>query len=596
MGAAGGSVRSGRVLAETKEATHDANEERATGHARGNRPARPQRHVGVPDLRPAGHRQDHQPHPPDSSAPSTGTVADSMLVTSFSRAAAAELAGRDLPIAPDRVGTLHSHCWHALGGPEIAESKRGRMEPDNPRLAITPAKKQGKLDGEECRAKTTPNWRRTATSSFEQLSRFRGLMLPQNGWPVTLREFEAAVDGVQAGKRPARLHRPDRDVPTATCAAAPKNPSVIFADEAQDLNRMQLSLIRKWGERANYFIVAGDDDQTIYSFTGATPEAILDPDIPDDHKIILKQSYRVPRAVHRLADDLIRQVTRRQEKEYLPRQRMARPPALARHVQVAGVLHPQERRGAPGAGQDRDVPGVLLVHAPAAGRGAPQARHPVPQPVPQDERLLEPAADRHEGVDRQPDPLPAGGASGVWRGPPPVDERRPGAWASGCRRRASCATASKRSSRRSTVPPRSSHGAPATIFEPAALESLMAAWDGDYRDLLDWWRTRVTADVSQPRPVPGGHCRHAGAARAPGNAASGRRHDPLGQGRPGRRGVSLSGSQPGWRRAVRPGRRGARLRDPSLLRGADAERAKRSTSASAKPAWRSRYEQSNVDS
>src|SRR4051812_2212536 len=47
---------------------------------------------------------------------------DSVLVTSFSRTAAAELAGRDLPIAPDRVGTLHSHCWHALGGPEVAES------------------------------------------------------------------------------------------------------------------------------------------------------------------------------------------------------------------------------------------------------------------------------------------------------------------------------------------------------------------------------------------------------------------------------------------------------------------------------------------
>ncbi|HLC43382.1 MAG TPA: UvrD-helicase domain-containing protein, partial [Methylomirabilota bacterium] len=48
--------------------------------------------------------------------------ADSVLVTSFSRAAAAELAGRDLPISPDRIGTLHSHCYHALGAPEIAET------------------------------------------------------------------------------------------------------------------------------------------------------------------------------------------------------------------------------------------------------------------------------------------------------------------------------------------------------------------------------------------------------------------------------------------------------------------------------------------
>lgn len=48
--------------------------------------------------------------------------ADSVLVTSFSRAAAAELAGRDLPVSPERLGTLHSHCYRALGAPQIAEA------------------------------------------------------------------------------------------------------------------------------------------------------------------------------------------------------------------------------------------------------------------------------------------------------------------------------------------------------------------------------------------------------------------------------------------------------------------------------------------
>ena len=74
---------------------------------------------------------------------------ESILVTSFSRAAAAELAGRDLPIASDRVGTLHSHCWHALGGPEIAEANVEEWNKENPHLAITPQRRHGKLDGEE---------------------------------------------------------------------------------------------------------------------------------------------------------------------------------------------------------------------------------------------------------------------------------------------------------------------------------------------------------------------------------------------------------------------------------------------------------------
>jgi len=80
-----------------------------------------------------------------------------------------------------------------------------------------------------------------------------------------------------------------------------------------------LRLIRKWGERASYSVLAFDDDQTMYSFIGAAPNAILDSGIPDDHKIILRQSYRVPRAVHKLAINLIRRVSMRHEKLYFPR-------------------------------------------------------------------------------------------------------------------------------------------------------------------------------------------------------------------------------------------------------------------------------------
>ena len=238
-------------------------------------------------------------------------------MTSFSRTAAAELAGRDLPISADRVGTLHSHCWRALGGPEIAESNVSEWNRDYPTLAITPAKKQGKLDGEESGDDDSES-EKNGDRALQQLSRFRGLMLSRETWPAMLIDFEKRW--TEYKRENGLLDFTDlietcyRDV-----YAAPKNPSVIFADEAQDLNRMQLSLVRKWGERANYFIISGDDDQTIFSFSGATPDAFIDPDIPEDHKIILKQSYRVPRTVHAAAETLIRQVTRRQAKEYLPR-------------------------------------------------------------------------------------------------------------------------------------------------------------------------------------------------------------------------------------------------------------------------------------
>jgi superfamily I DNA/RNA helicase len=242
---------------------------------------------------------------------------DSVLITSFSRAAAAELAGRDLPVEPDRVGTLHSHCYRALGGPEIAECNVDDWNKDNPHLFITPKKKQGKLDGETSDdddgevEKEGDKW-------LQELSRYRGQMLPPGAWPPALRQFAAKWQAYKDANGLLDfcdlIERCLLDV-----RLAPKMPSVIFADEAQDLNRMQLSLIRQWGEHTDYFIVAGDDDQTIYSFTGASPDAILGPEIPEDHKIILKQSYRVPRAVHAAANNLIHQVTRRQPKDYLPR-------------------------------------------------------------------------------------------------------------------------------------------------------------------------------------------------------------------------------------------------------------------------------------
>jgi superfamily I DNA/RNA helicase len=241
---------------------------------------------------------------------------DAVLVTSFSRAAAAELAGRDLPIAPDRVGTLHSHCWHALGGPEIAEANVEEWNHDHPHLAMSAQRKQGKLDGEEA-GEDDDGHAKPGDQMLEQLNRYRGLMIPRT--PL-LAQFE----GLWTEYKQANglmdftdlIEKALQDV-----FVAPGHPSVIFADEAQDLNRMQLKLVRKWGARAQYFIVAGDDDQTIYSFTGATPEAFLRPEIPLDHKIILKQSYRVPCAVHERAERLIHQIdaTRRQDKVYLPR-------------------------------------------------------------------------------------------------------------------------------------------------------------------------------------------------------------------------------------------------------------------------------------
>jgi DNA helicase-2/ATP-dependent DNA helicase PcrA len=335
---------------------------------------------------------------------------DSVLATSFSRAAAAELAGRDLPVSSDRVGTLHSHCWHALGGPDIAEANVGEWNKDHPDLAITPAKKLGKLDGEEAAGEDSELEKR-GDELLQGLSRYRGLLLhgPHAAWNESLFKFEKLW--TEYKQENGLLDFTDlietclRDV-----ALAPRSPSVIFADEAQDLNRMQLSLVRKWGERADYFILAGDDDQTIYTFTGATPEAFLDPDIPPDHKIVLKQSYRVPRAVHRFAEELIGRVSRRQPKEYLPRpeegefDRFSRDGYLHTDYAILKTANEHLERG------QTVMFLTLRVHARVADIDAAEKRCPVPQPVPQSQRSMEPDPHRKARLHRRPHPVAARGA------------------------------------------------------------------------------------------------------------------------------------------------------------------------------------------
>lgn len=260
---------------------------------------------------------------------------DSVLVTSFSRAAAAELAEQDLPVSSDRVGTLHSHCWHALSHPEIAEAHVEEWNRANPHLRITAAKKDRKLDGEEFDEESVDDVH-SGDYWLGELNRSRGMMRPVEVWPAALREFAAKWSRYKASCR--LMDFCDLiEIAMREIRIAPKNPDVIFADEAQDLNPMQLALVRRWGEYAQYIIIAADDDQTIYSWCGATPDAVLDPEIPDDHKIILKESHRVPRKVHARANRLIHQVTRRQEKLYEPRP----DEGLCMHLSRGGYKSPE---------------------------------------------------------------------------------------------------------------------------------------------------------------------------------------------------------------------------------------------------------------
>jgi DNA helicase-2/ATP-dependent DNA helicase PcrA len=98
---------------------------------------------------------------------------------------------------------------------------------------------------------------------------------------------------------------------------------VLFIDEAQDLSPLQWRMVRTLWAKADKTYIAGDDDQAIFKWAGADVDTFIALKEEVDHVDTLSQSYRIPGGpIHELSQDIIRKVTNRYDKHYLPRQEM----------------------------------------------------------------------------------------------------------------------------------------------------------------------------------------------------------------------------------------------------------------------------------
>lgn len=92
----------------------------------------------------------------------------------------------------------------------------------------------------------------------------------------------------------------------------------LFIDECQDTSRIQWDFIReKLMPKTKVLYLVGDDDQTIFSFAGASSKDFIE--FPCDELITLDQSYRVPAKVQEIADRVINKVSYRMPKQWKPR-------------------------------------------------------------------------------------------------------------------------------------------------------------------------------------------------------------------------------------------------------------------------------------
>ncbi|HBB02850.1 MAG: ATP-dependent DNA helicase PcrA, DNA helicase II / ATP-dependent DNA helicase PcrA [Candidatus Peregrinibacteria bacterium GW2011_GWF2_38_29] len=91
----------------------------------------------------------------------------------------------------------------------------------------------------------------------------------------------------------------------------------ISADEYQDTNKAQYVLLNLLANKYKNIAVIGDDDQSIYSWRGATVQNILDfeKDYPDAKIVKLEQNYRSTKQILDTAHSVISKNKKRKEKK-----------------------------------------------------------------------------------------------------------------------------------------------------------------------------------------------------------------------------------------------------------------------------------------
>ncbi|MFC4439420.1 MULTISPECIES: UvrD-helicase domain-containing protein [Natrialbaceae] len=96
-------------------------------------------------------------------------------------------------------------------------------------------------------------------------------------------------------------------------------PSVdyLVIDEFQDITTLQYDVYEEWKPHMEQVLIAGDDDQVVYSWQGADPALLLEEEVDED--VILPNSYRLPSNVLNAVNREIRHIDQRQDKDLKPR-------------------------------------------------------------------------------------------------------------------------------------------------------------------------------------------------------------------------------------------------------------------------------------
>ena len=245
-------------------------------------------------------------------------------IVSFTRAAVGEIRDRLREKVArhewDGVGTLHSKAARAMGAGNFMDHKNWAEFNKLARYDLTPerdadrdANPEGSAATDDDRVRMVYGYARNRMISMEQAHAECQTVVPldrlitfaerleQYKAEMEVIDFTDVIDDARAAG--VEFHRP-----------------IVIVDEAQDLSPLQIAFLAPSIASASIAVVAGDDDQAIFEFQGASPAWLtsLHGD-PAWRTEILGKSWRCPDAVRQLAMAVIARVADRVPKEYTAR-------------------------------------------------------------------------------------------------------------------------------------------------------------------------------------------------------------------------------------------------------------------------------------
>lgn len=246
----------------------------------------------------------------------SGVQAERVAFVSFTRAAANEALSRLGLKRSSNVSTIHAMAFRHMGLQQSQVVDPAKLREFSTVMGIPIIGKSPEDDEERSDGDFYLDIINYARNTFTDPAEVYDV----SDRPGTRAEFNVFTRAYAEWKHTYGYYDFTDMLERAAKGAVRSDAEIVFVDEAQDLSPLQWAVIEKLCRRSHEVHIAGDDDQAIYSWSGADAHGMAK--FTQKHKgdsHVLSLSHRLPVAVHKRSQDLIRRIVFRVDKEFSSR-------------------------------------------------------------------------------------------------------------------------------------------------------------------------------------------------------------------------------------------------------------------------------------